>query len=145
MYAVEKGESYMDKPTILNEHDFNVNHKYSMFAGWLIIPAISTLLTLTGSLIMAIFVNPTQLKEFELFIYSTDILFIPMILLIYYMWFKRKKTLPYLMVFYFLLHIIWNVTYYINGHHIDLFMIAMSLFWSIYFIKSKRVKATFTR
>lgn len=135
----------MDKARIYNEDEFNVEHKFGMFAGWLIIPAISTLLTLTGSLIMAIFVNPSQLKGFELFIYFTDVLFIPMIFIIYFMWFKRKTMLPFLMVMYFLLHIIWNVTYYINGHHIDLFMIAMSLFWSFYFIKSKRVRATFTR
>lgn len=144
MYAVEKGECYVEKTTISNEQDFNINHKYSMFAGWLIIPAISTLLTLAGSLIMAIFVNPMKLHGFDLFIYFTDVSFIPILLIIYYTWIRRKKILPYLMVFYFMLHIIWNVTFFIYGYRIDLFITGMSIIWIIYFLKSKRVKTTFT-
>lgn len=143
MCTTEKGESPVEKESKLNEINFNLDHKFGMFMGWLIIPAISMLLTLAGSLIMLIFVNPTELHGFELFIYFTDVLFIPFILVIYYMWFKRKVWLPYFMTLYFLMHIIWNISYYLNGYPIDLFMIAMSLFWSVYFIKSKRVKATF--
>lgn len=144
MYAVEKGECDVDKPTFFNKQN-NINHPFGMFMGWLIVPAISTLLTFAGSIIMAIFVNPSQLEGFDLFIYFTDVSFIPVLLIIYYTWFKRKKILPYLMILYFLLHIIWNVTYYIYGYRGDIFMIGMSIIWGIYFLKSKRVKATFTK
>jgi len=64
-------------------------------------------------------------------------------LIIFFTWFKRKKILPILMIFYFIINAAWNLSFLANGYDLDIFNLAMSIIWVIYFIRSRRVKATF--
>lgn len=134
----------MSKNTTNNEPVLETNHPYAIISGWLIIPAIATVLTFIGSIIMVTFRKPSQLEGFDLFIYYTDLLFVPFLIVVFYTWIKRKKILPILMIVFFLLNAAWNLVYLANGYNIDLLNLGMSIIWIIYFIKSKRVKATFT-
>ena len=127
-----------------NKKTFDTEHPYAIFSGWLVLPAIYTLFTLLGAFIMLIFVNPFILEGFDFYIYLLDVIFIPILLIIYYFWFKRKSALPRLMIFFFFLNAVKEIIYYAGNVGISIFDIGMSLVWIIYFIRSKRVKETFT-
>lgn len=126
-----------------NEPDFETDHKYAIVAGWLIIPAISTLLTFLGSIIMLIFVNPFELTGFDLYIYLMDLFFFVFLVITYYFWFKRKKLFPKIIMLYFLINALWAIAYYVAGFSINFLNIAMSIVLIFYFQKSKRVEQTF--
>lgn len=126
-----------------NEFHVDNNNPYAFIAGFLIIPFVAAVLTFIGSIIMVTFQNPSELAGFDLFIYITDALYIPLLLFIFYSWIKRKKLLPYLMIVYFVISSVWNLTFLANGYSLDFFNLGMSIIWIIYFIKSRRVKATF--
>lgn len=125
--------------------DFKTDHPFAFIFGWLAVPAIASLLTFLGSILMVTFQSPSDLAGFDLFIYWTDFAFIPFLLLTYYMWIKRKRILPLLMILYFVFNAAWNVSHLAAGYTIDVLNLFMSFIWIAYFIKSRRVKVTFTR
>lgn len=125
------------------DQTFQTDHPLAFVSGWLIVPAVATLLTFLGSIIMVTFQKPSTLKGFDLFIYYTDLFYIPFLLIVFYMWIRRKKALPILMIIYFLISAAWNITFLAYGFAADVFNLGMSLIWIIYFLKSERVKATF--
>src|SRR5699024_6489097 len=127
----------MTKSSIQTEENFNTEHKYAIVSGWLILPAIFTLFTFLGSLIMLFFVNPMALSGFDVYIYLMDIILLPLLIVIYYVWWKQKHVLPKLMIVFFAIYALWEIFYYIGGVSINFFNIAVSIVWVIYFIKSK--------
>ncbi|MEI3605063.1 DUF2569 domain-containing protein [Pseudogracilibacillus sp. SE30717A] len=133
----------MEERTDTNTKKFETDHWYAIFSGLLIIPAIVTLFGLLGALIMVIYVNPTQLSGFDLVIYFADVIYLPLLIILYFTWFKRKKIMPKLIIVYFALTIVMNLLYSIFGFGIDVLNLAMSTIWIVYFIRSKRVKETF--
>lgn len=122
---------------------FETSSPWAPIQGFLIIPFLAIILTFLGSIVMAVFQNPAKLEGFDLFIYWTDVFYIPLLLIIFFVWFKRKKILPILMIFYFVINAAWNLSFLANGYDLDIFNLAMSIIWVIYFIRSRRVKATF--
>src|SRR5699024_12117644 len=83
------------------------------------------------SIVMVTFQNPSTLAGFDLFIYWTDFAYIPLLIITFYAWIKRKKYTPYLMIFYFVIHAIWNLSYLVgvDGFRLDTFNLAMSIIW----------------
>lgn len=134
----------MAETTDKKEQVFETDHWYAIFSGWLIIPAIVSLFAFLGALIMVLFVNPTKLTGFDLFIYMMDLIFLPLLFITFITWFKRKKIFPKLIIIFFTLTALFNVTYFAFGHGIDFINLTMSIVWIIYFIRSKRVTQTFT-
>lgn len=134
----------MDLPTQKKEITFDTKSWYAPFAGWLILPFIFTFFSLIGALIMYFFVEPDKLSGFDLNIYYADIVTIPYILIMYIFWIRRKSIFPFLMIVYFIFNAVVTISYYVNGHQFDPINLAISIVWIFYFIRSKRVKATFT-
>lgn len=128
-----------------DEITFDTSKWYAIFSGWLIFPAIFTLLVFIGAIIMVIFVDPSELSGFDLVIYYFDVLTIPYLIITYILWFRRKRIFPYFMIVYFLCNAGLNLAFYISGFQLDPLNLIMSIVWIIYFIRSKRVKATFTK
>lgn len=128
-----------------NEMTFDTSKWYSIFSGFLILPAIFTVLTFLGAIIMVMYRSPSQLSGFDLVIYYFDAFTIPYLIITYILWFKRKKIFPYFMIVYFGLTALLQLSYFIAGHPLDTLNLVMSIVWVIYFIRSQRVKATFTK
>jgi len=127
-----------------NDSNFDTSQWYAIFAGWLFVPIIIAFMRLLGAIIMVIFVNPSQITGLELTIYYGDLISLPILIPTFIMLFLRKRWFPILIIIYFVTNAILTVTYYIKGHNLDVFQLVMSLIWIVYFIRSKRVKATFT-
>lgn len=135
----------MNETAQKQELTFDTSKWYAIFSGFLIFPAIFLLLTLLGAIIMFFFSNPSELSGFDLFIYYTDVVTIPYIIIIYILWFMRKQILPIFIIIYFLFTAAVNVIYFVNGYQLDPVNLAMSIVWIVYFFKSNRVKATFVK
>src|SRR5690625_48865 len=127
------------------EQQFDTDPWYAIFAGFLIIPAISTLIGFIGAIIMVIFINPFEISGFDLAFYCTDAVSIPLLLIVYYTWFRRKRIFPIFLILYFGLHTLLGLAYFIAGHGLDIFNLVMNIVWIIYFIRSQRVKVTFIK
>src|SRR5699024_4697826 len=70
-----------------NKPKFDTSLWYAPFNGWLIVPALMTLLLFIGAIIMVVFVRPSVLNVFDLAIYWMDVfhllyLFITLLLFI---------------------------------------------------------------
>jgi len=124
---------------------FETDHRYAPIAGWLIVPALFSLFTFLGAIIMILFVNPTKLAGFDLAIYSMDVFFFIYLLVTYFCWFKRKKILSYLMIGYFSITATWFIVTYASGYGINMINLAMAVVWIFYFFRSERVKQTFVK
>ena len=124
---------------------FETDHRYAPIAGWLIVPALFSLFTFLGAIIMILFVNPTKLAGFDLAIYSMDVFFFIYLLVTYFCWFKRKKILSYLMIGYFSITATWFIVTYASGYGISMINLAMAVVWIFYFFRSERVKQTFVK
>lgn len=137
---------HKNKKELIPKMPIDPSHPYAHFQGFLILPFIAALLTFLGSIVMVTFQNPSTLAGFDLFIYWTDFAYIPLLIITFYAWMKRKKYTPFLMIFYFVIHAIWNLSYLVgvDGFRLDTFNLAMSIIWVIYFIRSERVKKVFT-
>lgn len=116
---------------------------YDVFTGWLILPAVYTLMTFIGALIMIIFVRPSEISGFDLAFYYVDLISIPLLLLCYYLWLRRKRLLRFFITIFFLMHIVLHVSFWMQGYGVDFVKIVMNIVWIGYFIRSKRVKELF--
>lgn len=135
----------MTEQTEKHVQQFETDHWYAIFAGWLIIPAINTLFALTGAIIMVTFVNPAELKGFDLVIYCFDAISIPLLIVTIFTWIKRKRIFPKLIIVFFALMAIFNIAYIANGYGVNVISLTMSVVWIVYFIRSKRVAETFIK
>ncbi|HLR52470.1 MAG TPA: DUF2569 family protein [Candidatus Avamphibacillus sp.] len=128
-----------------NNHEFNTDFKYAIVAGWLIIPAINVLFSFLGFGVIVFFVNPLQLEGVELATYIFSLISLLFLVYIIYMWINRKRILPILMIIFYVLISAENLIYLISGYGEEFLSVIVNIIWIAYFIRSKRVKATFTK
>lgn len=137
---------------------------YSIVAGWLILPAIGVLLSFLLTAITIITSSPTHAISLELYYFSIilSILYVPFYLVIIISWVKRKNFLPKLMIAYYSTTILFPILIFLYIYIFEaglgnvqinlskmlaetIILTLINLLWLLYFVKSKRVKATFTR
>jgi len=128
-----------------NNHEFNTDFKYAIVAGWLIIPAINVLFSFLGFGVIVFFVNPLQLEGVELATYIFSLVSLLFLVYVIYMWINRKRILPILMIIFYVLISAENLIYLISGYGEEFLSVIVNIIWIAYFIRSKRVKATFTK
>lgn len=134
-----------DKETTSNEHEFETDYKYAIVTGWLIIPAIHVIISTLGSLLIIVIGNPSELDKIGLVTYIFSAVFLPFLGFIIYSWLKRKRFLPILMIIFYGIQVAESLLVYISGHGEEMFYLLVSVLLIVYFIRSKRVKATFTK
>jgi len=128
-----------------NKPKFDTSLWYAPFNGWLIVPALMTLLLFIGAIIMVIFVRPSELNGFDLAIYWMDVFNLVYLFITYLCWIARKKILPILMIIFFAILSIWIIVMYKHNDAANYFNLVASIIWILYFIRSERVKQTFVR
>ncbi|MDY0393378.1 DUF2569 family protein [Virgibacillus halophilus] len=126
---------------------FNTDSRLAILTGWLILPAIQVFFTFTGALGAVMRYNPTELGPSNLFAYVVYVIYILLTIAICFVWGRRKRQLPHFMLAYYGIDIISRLVYIaFYGTAIlnsEILFILVSLLWTIYFYRSKRVKATF--
>ncbi|WP_138919816.1 DUF2569 family protein [Lentibacillus jeotgali] len=133
----------MSEEIAKNQPEFETGHRYAIVAGWLIIPAVMILFNLAAVMFVVFTFNPADLSGYDLFIYISDIILAIFYGFIIYTWVKRKRILPKLMIANFTIDILLYLPVIFAGAGIDWVYILFSAIWIGYFIRSKRVKATF--
>jgi hypothetical protein len=145
--AIKKGSSErsvcMNGETTNYQPEFKTDFRYAIIAGWLIIPAVIILFNFVTVLYVVFIYNPTSLSGYDLFIYIADFILAFFYLYIIYTWIKRKQILPKLMIASFIVDVLLYLPIVFAGAGIDWIFILSSAIWIGYFIRSKRVKATF--
>src|SRR5699024_4380826 len=126
-----------------NKPKFDTSLWYAPFNGWLIVPALMTLLLFIGAIIMVVFVHPSELNGFDLAIYWMDVFNLVYLFITYLFWIVRKKILPVLMIVFFVVMSIWIIVMYTQNEAANLFNLVASIIWILYFVRSERVKQTF--
>ena len=126
-----------------NKPKFDTSLWYAPFNGWLIVPALMTLLLFIGAIIMVVFVHPSELNGFDLAIYWMDVFNLVYLFITYLFWIARKKILPVLMIVFFVVMSIWIIVMYTQNEAANLFNLVASIIWILYFVRSERVKQTF--
>lgn len=134
----------MDKSRQQGYVTFNTEPWYAIFSGFLILPFISTILSFLGAIIMVTNVNPRTLDGFDAAFYWLDAVSLPLLVIIYLLWWMRKRYFPYVIMVFFAIHATIYIVLLITDELNDFFSIVMNIVWMIYFLRSKRVKATFT-
>lgn len=133
----------MEEETTTNQSEFKTDSHYAIVAGWLILPAIMILLNIVVEVYFVLAINPTTLVAYDLFIYIINVLLALFYLFIIYTWVKRKQILPKLMIAVYIINILLYLPVLFIGGEINWSSILFSFIWIGYFIRSKRVKATF--
>lgn len=133
----------MNEKMVKNQPGFETESRYAIIAGWLIIPAIMILFNLTTVMYVVLTFNPADLASYDLFIYITDFVLAFFYLFIIYTWIKRKRILSKLMIASYTIDILLYLPVIISGAGIDWIYILFNAVLIGYFIRSKRVKATF--
>jgi|SRR5690625_919403 len=128
-----------------NETTFATNQWYAIFAGWLIVPIILAFMDFLGAIIMVALIHPSHITGTDLIIYYGDLIKLPLLILTFIMLFLRKRLFPIIINIYFAFAAIVTLILYQNGLELDVFQLAVSFVWIVYFIRSERVKATFTK
>lgn len=128
-----------------NEAAFQTDSRYAIVAGWLIIPAIMIFLNITLLILFIANVNPVYLETYGLILYIAIILMIFFYLYIAYVWVKRKQILPKLMIAAYIINILADLPAIFMEGEAPGASLLFSLIWIAYFIRSKRVKATFIK
>lgn len=123
--------------------EFETDFRYAIVAGWLIIPALMILFNLVTVLYVVLTFNPANLGGYDLFIYISDFILAIFYLFIIYTWIKRKQVMPKLMIASYTVDILLYLPVLLAGAGIDWIFLLSSAIWIGYFIRSKRVKATF--
>src|SRR5699024_2503092 len=128
-----------------NKPKFDTSLWYAPFNGWLIVPALMTLLLFIGAIIMVVFVRPSELNGFDRAIYWMDVFNLVYLFITYLFWIARKKVLPILMIIFFIFMCILIIVMYTYNEVANYFNLVASIIWILYFIGSDRVKQTFVR
>ncbi len=131
----------MSEPNI-NEN-FNTSEWYAVVKGWLIVPFLIALFDLVGAIIMVIFAQPSQFSDNEILFYYGDFIRLPFLVIAFVLLLKRNRFYPITMMIYFFINILLIVMFYLNDLQLDTLRLVMSAGLIIYFVRSKRVKATF--
>src|SRR5699024_9039033 len=125
-----------------SEKQIQTDFSYAIVAGWLILPAIGLVFSFLESLLFLISADFAAAP----FVYVINILFVLLQAVIIWAWIKRKKVLPALMIIIYALSILGELLFSggcaASGFEL-FFFVLLDLIWIGYFIRSKRVKATF--
>lgn len=122
---------------------FNTEFKYATVAGWLIIPTIHVLFTMLGSILIIFLGQPQNLEGAGLVTYIFSLVTVLYLGFTAYAWIKRKRVLPLLMIIFYSLQTLESFTFVIAGYGEEYFYLLVNVIFIVYFIRSKRVKATF--
>jgi len=123
---------------------FDTSGSYAWIGGFLILPALATVVMFISSVLIVMISNPSTLGGLNLIMYVLSVLLIPYIIFIFYNWVKRKLLLPLLMVIFFSIQAAISIGYMVLGLENEFINVFLNLIWAIYFIRSIRVKETFT-
>lgn len=124
------------------EPQFNTDFKYAIVAGWLIIPAIHVLFAVFGSILILVITNPVELEGVGLATYIFSLVLLLFSGYTIYAWVKRKRILPMLMIIFYIAQV--GESSILSDIGEQPFFIVVCIIFIGYFIRSKRVKATFT-
>jgi len=127
-----------------DEVDFNTDFKYAIVAGWLILPAIHVLVSMLGSIVILFMANPAELDQTGLTTYISSAVMLLFVIFVTYSWFKRKRFVPILMIIFYMVQAVESLLVYVSGYTEEMFYLLVSIVLIVYFVRSKRVKATFT-
>lgn len=140
--SFHKGDFYMNQ--LQNNKDtFDTSSPYAIFHGFLILPFLIAVMQFLGAIIMIIAANPTSLEGFDRVIYFADVVRIPLLLLTFWAMVKRSHWYRWLMIIFFWGNGFYLAAFYYNDLPTDTFQIVMCVVFVVYFLLSKRVKATF--
>ncbi|MDY0404931.1 DUF2569 family protein [Virgibacillus sp. 179-BFC.A HS] len=108
----------------------------------------SGIFSFTNALHAIITFKPAELEGISLVAYCIYVIYIPLTIIIIFMWGRRKLQLPHWMTVFYLIDIISRLIYVgLYGKIVlqsEIMFMLVSLLWIVYFHRSKRVKATFT-
>ncbi|MBU5467312.1 DUF2569 domain-containing protein [Virgibacillus sp. MSJ-26] len=128
-----------------DEPNFNTDSKYAIVSGWLILPAIHVFVSTFGSVLILLMANPVELDQVGLTTYIFSAVMLLFTAVVIYSWIKRKRFVPILMIIFYLVQAAESLLVYISGYAEEMFYLLVSVVLIVYFIRSKRVKATFTK
>ena len=116
---------------------------YVVIQGWLIVPFAIALFVLFGAIIMVLFATPSQFIGNDILFYYGDFIRLPFVVIAMALLFTRHQLYPITMMVYFFVNIILVVILYMYDLSLDTLRLIMGAGLIVYFIRSKRVKATF--
>src|SRR5690625_4989967 len=128
-----------------DEKEFDTNHKYAIFHGFLIFPFLIAVIQFLGAIIMVLAVNPKSLEGFDQVIYYADVVRIPILVAAFILMLKRSTCYRFIMIIFFWGNGFYLASYYYNDLPTDLFQIVMCVVLVLYFLLSRRVRATFNQ
>src|SRR5690625_172847 len=126
-----------------NKLNFDTSNWYAVIQGWLIVPFAIALFDLFGAIIMVLFATPSQFSGNDILFYYGDFIRLPFVVIAMALLFTRHRLYPITMMIYFFVNIILVVILYMYDLSLDTLRLIMGAGLIVYFIRSKRVKATF--
>lgn len=134
----------MTEKNIKDEPNFNTDSTYAIVSGWLILPAIHVFVSAFGSVLILFMANPAELDQVGLTTYIFSAVMLLFTAFVIYSWIKRKRFVPILMIIFYLVQAAESLLVYVSGYTEEMFYLLVSVVLIVYFVRSKRVKATFT-
>lgn len=126
-----------------NQYGFETDFHYAIVAGWLILPALGVLFALFDHTFFLIKSLPVFFHKTIIMFFGESLLSVLFYLVVIYTWVKRKKIMPLLMIIILTIIVIQNIIISIITGELEWLYILSGIIWTLYFIRSKRVKATF--
>lgn len=145
-----------------NNGNIDTQFGYAIVAGWLIFPAIGLIFSFISTLLSLFSSDSAMTDQTNLYFFSymLSIVYVPFFLILIVKWWGRKRMLPKLMIAYYVSTLIFSMGIYFyqvivveEQKEVNLSTIIQelgitwifALGWIAYFMKSKRVKATFVK